>query len=324
MDSYLNLPSLISNSAFFSHIGTFLSIDHVIQVSHDWILQWENSIVISKILSLYSVIEGWASQFADHKVKMLWCVLILNILLIWIGRARKQGGELNTPLTGFRYALNCSVFSVLSLVELFHSIALSEESAWYLHPSEVGWIWVIVNFFLFLFVVINQSLSLIELFDDVRHNTKETFRCAPGFWIWVIGIFCLTASWYLFPEYFVIIATLLGVIQLTQMVIIAVKVSRAKGVILGLTYSLIYQVSLTATLMVCIYFIPILLVGGIIFLVIRILNLTNLPTFSSSSSTDSQTKTAPTWCCRCSRRVLGPVRDAGSTWHCPHCGGTLQ
>lgn len=265
--------------------------------------KWENSEIFEKILSLYAELEKWAFQFADHRVEMVVGVLVLNILLVLIGQERKKGGSSNAPLIGARYVINILVFFAISLVEFIHFVSQNGEFGWFLSPSHVGWLWVIVNFFLYLFVVINQSLSLLETFDDLNHNSSRTFNYSLVFWVWAIGIVILGASYFVFADWFALIASLIFVTQCILTVRVALKVSTEKGIFLGITYAFLMQSFLTSTLLIFLYFIPFLIIGIIIFLCIRLLSFAS-PSTSGATPDESN-------------------HHCGVYYTCSHCGGSF-
>lgn len=53
------------------------------------------------------------------------------------------------------YMINFSLFIIVCLLELFYVFLMGVNSIWFCIFDKIGWLWIIINFFIFGVVVFN-------------------------------------------------------------------------------------------------------------------------------------------------------------------------
>ena len=88
---------------------------------------------------------------------------------------RMRRGE-STPLEDTEHTINLSLFIAVCLLELFYVFSMGANSIWFCTPDKIGWLWTIINFFIFGAVVFNQWMCFFNTLNDVQYNSYATFN----------------------------------------------------------------------------------------------------------------------------------------------------
>ena len=94
----------------------------------------------------------------------------------------------STPLEDTEHTINLSLFIAVCLLELFYVFSMGANSIWFCTPDKIGWLWTIINFFIFGAVVFNQWMCFFNTLNDVQYNSYATFNWTWGIYTWGICI----------------------------------------------------------------------------------------------------------------------------------------
>lgn len=159
---------------------------------------------------------------------------------------------------------------LISVLEIYYSIGLKGDT-WFCSSDRVGWIWTIVNFFIFGGVLINQICLFFDVLGSLRYNTSS-IDYRTGFYSLGIAI-VLGLVAYFFIDQFTPVATvilvLLGGAQLVQIYFIFNSCGSQWGYAIATT--VIYLVGIAGILTALIHFIPLLIVALLVWLVLAII-----------------------------------------------------
>ena len=112
--------------------------------------------------------------YVVDEITMTWAIFILSIAL-FISRMLKRGGNDNKPRKGIAYVISNTMFLSVCTLELIYVFTLQDASeiTWFCEPNDVGWLWTIINFFLFGSVVLNQIFCVFDVHSDMAANKDK-------------------------------------------------------------------------------------------------------------------------------------------------------
>lgn len=217
-------------------------------------------------------------------------IAILSGFLFIIDRSRED-----KPLKGVLYVANLIMFLATALLEIVYVIRYQNYSIWFCSISEVGWLWAIIDFFIFGGIVINQIFCLFNTLDDIQCKS-DVVDIRLGLYSIIVGSIAgiITGIWFQSALIYVLIA--LAIFQLIQIVIIFKSIVPCGGLGNAFLFLFVYLFGTIATLAILGYFLLLLVIALIALLVIFVLGYSN--SRGSSSSSSSYSSADEKKCCR--------------------------
>ena len=158
---------------------------------------------------------SWYIRGTIGEKPMALLILFLSVILFFMRIAKKK----DEPRQGITYVISNILFLTTCTLEIMYTIAV-DNGLWFCLPEEVGWLWTVINFFLFAGIVINQVLYLFDILADVlaNGNTRCDFRLGLYSWVgaFICGIFCR----FFYQAGLPWVYTILCIMQLVQLVLI--------------------------------------------------------------------------------------------------------
>ena len=254
----------------------------------------------------YSVFFPIASYLG--KTAMIALILILSVILfVWrIGREsekekQRQGAtwlerhtfqfftlKKNNPRRGAGYVISNILFLGLCTLEMIYLASTggsSSEALWFCQPSEVGWVWTVINFLLFGGVLINQFLCLFDTIGDAFANGNVTCSLKIGIVSWIIAFFCALLCSFFYKDGLNYVLYSLCFMQLVQSIRIFIRYGKN---ILGALWAVFIYLfgSITTAILFIAYFSLLIIVLLIVFVAGFLLQSGSSSKSSSSSSSD--------------------------------------
>jgi hypothetical protein len=158
--------------------------------------------------------KGDKSFIGDVNVR--WMVYLIALLSLILFGIRMIGG------TGTIYLVNLIVFFATTVCELIYIIlSHGTDAIWFCTPDEVGWIWTIVNFIIFVGLMYNQVLCIFTTINDIQSKSGCQFGIKLGLYSVIGGIIACIITLNFFQSltlYVVIAVAICQIIQIIQMV----------------------------------------------------------------------------------------------------------
>lgn len=225
---------------------------------------------ISPALNNFSI-QQQETKSTDLKEIIVYIILGLSCA-IFILRLIFKDEEAEGALLITKYTL----FIALCFFQVYYFLILKEDT-WFCSPDKVGWVWTIVNFFLYAGILFNQFLAFLDIMGNLQYNSNYIdYRI--GFYSIGIAIGLCIIGFFFFAPFIPIIIILFGIAQLVQIVLIFTKNGNQWGYSIAST--VFYLVGLVSFLITLAYFIPLLIIALLVWIVLCILG-------SSSSSSCS-------------------------------------
>lgn len=145
------------------------------------------------------------------------------------------------------------LFLTLSIFEIVYFVLMGSEALWFCQPDSVGWIWTIIDFFIFGFVACNQAEYLSTILSNSEGCGSISIYWGIFSWIgFVIAtIICALKSW---DSYFQIAFAVFVICQLIQVFIIFKGVTAREGIARSIWCSIIYLIGSLASVLTLVYF----------------------------------------------------------------------
>lgn len=213
------------------------------------------------------------------EVMMAIIVFLLSVILFFMRIARK-----GIPRQGTSYIVSNTLFLVVCVMEIIHTISTVDDPMWFCTPSRVGWLWTIVNFILLGGIIYNQVLYLYDVINDVFTNGKVNCDINLGLLSYVGALICLILCGLFFKAGIPWVFGILGILQVIQLILIFRSYSRnVKGAFFAV---FVYLLGTIGTAAISVIFIGILIFVAMAFAVLwLVLKLTG----SSNSSGEKVT-----------------------------------
>lgn len=228
-----------------------------------------------------SQFASWLSSLQTYKLELLYVILGLSaITLIFILRRKREGGYLDNPL----HTINWITIIINALAQLSYLYALGDNATWFCSPSQVGWLWSILNFLLFSSVVYIQIKAFLETLEDFNYNHGGDVKWKLGLYAWPAAAVLYIASSYLLAELVYLVFIALLIVQTIQVIRIFKEISYYDGWGYALLVAVFYLILSATTLWLVVHFIPLLVVALLAFVVLYILSSGSDKTTSSSES----------------------------------------
>lgn len=292
-NSFLNIRSFASSSA--PVIGTidrggkiyvheiedgWAKIDYnneYAYISSDYIRKVEENPVVKldKKKSFFDFKFGFPE--GENDVKWIIYVIVGLSVLLFIFRMIRG----DDPLEDEKYLANWSIFLIVSILEIAY-IVMGGNYIWFCTPSDVGWLWTVINFLIFGFVVYNQILCLLGTLVDIQYNGGAYFDMRWGLYSLGGGIVGGIITGIFFPHLLpiVLFAFLIG--QVIQIVLIFRALTPESGWLNSLLATSVYLLGTISTIIILAQFIILLIIVLVGFLALYIVG--KLSETSSSQS----------------------------------------
>lgn len=190
-------------------------------------------------------------------------VLLLSVLLRLVVKPIRHG----LPEKWWPGAL---LFVLLCGCEIYSVLMLGGDCIWFCLPGEVGFFWMIVNFFLFGLVILNQLLcyfTLLAAMSDKKVSRRVRWDWGLLSWpVLVIASFVLGSGWTL------IILCAFLLFQLGFIVWIIWQFAGAGNLPTGLFALFFYLLGTAAILGLSVLYLPLLLIAGAVVLGLKIIS----------------------------------------------------
>lgn len=154
---------------------------------------WKNFKEIEEEEEYYNMANAFSEKLGDFvsqtigEKTLVWIILCLSIALFIIRLINKNNGYANNRMYLFSHIL----FLTVCLLEVVYLAAIENDREWFCMPDEVGWFWVIVNFFLFAGVIYNQILCFIGSLNAIQSKANVTCNF---YWGIVLAGICLVLA----------------------------------------------------------------------------------------------------------------------------------
>ena len=200
--------------------------------------------------------SDWFRQTNYDCRPLVYIILGLSIVLFIL---RMRRGE-STPLEDSEHTINLSLFITVCLLELFYVFSMGAYSIWFCTPDKIGWLWTIINFFIFGAVVFNQWMCFFNTLNDVQYNSYATFNWTWGIYTWGICIIGAIICGFFFAGFLPVVGIGFLVGQSVQTGIIFNKVLPKGGWKHACICTLTYLIGSTATVLIVAHFLILLLI----------------------------------------------------------------
>lgn len=241
-------------------------------------------------------------------------LLILSLsVILFIMRASKEEGkseqgaalgishilmrvsrEKYEPRRGATYTISTILFLIICTLEILY-VSSVEDSTWFCSPDRVGWIWTVINFFLFGGIVYNQILYLFDVMGDVFANGKGGCDLKLGVYTWIGGFIVGLLCSFFFKAGLQVVLVVICILQLIQAVLIFKSYGKnIKGAFWGVFVYLLGSIGTVVTLLI---FLGILILVAIVAAVL--LGILNGKSSGSSSSSSNSNPNSNQYCRTC-------------------------
>jgi hypothetical protein len=178
------------------------------------------------------------------------------------------------PLEGGLYIANWIIFLATTLLEIVYIVLCQGDAIWFCTPNEVGWLWTIIDFFIFGGVVYNQIMCLFNTLNDIEYNSDGVDKQWGYYSIFagtILGI--ITGIWYPSASIYVLIG--FAICQLVQVVIIFKSIVPSGGWGNAFLFLFVYLFGTLATFAVLACFLMMLIIVLIVLFVLAALGHSN-------------------------------------------------
>lgn len=190
-------------------------------------------------------------------------VLLLSVLLrLMLKSAERRHSE--------RWWPGALLFCLLCGCEIYSVLMLGGDCVWFCLPGEVGFFWMIVNFFLFGFVILNQLLCFFVLLAAISDKrVGGVIRWDWGLWSWpvlIIALLVLGSGWTL------IVFGAFLLFQLGFFGWIIWQFARTGNLPIGLFALFFYLLGTLSVLGLSVLYLPLLFIAGAVLLGLKIIS----------------------------------------------------
>ena len=199
-----------------------------------------------------------------------WMVFVIVTISLGLFFIRKARG--NNPLNdnGSLYMINWILFLTVAILELIYVTIMGSNSMWFCFPDKVGWLWAIIDFFIFGFIVYNQFMCFFNTLDDTSYNSYGSFDRRLGVYSWaativggiIAGIFFQAAIPFIFVAFIVC--------QIIQVVLIFKGVVPKGGLGYGFLCTAVYLLGSISTVLILAHFTVLLIIVLVGYLILSI------------------------------------------------------
>lgn len=197
----------------------------------------------------------WGHGSQDMRM-LVFVILGCSVVLFII---RKVRGE-HEPLEDSLHIANWIIFLITSALEIFYIMSMGASAIWFCIPDDVGWMWTIIDFFIFGFVVYNQFQCLMNTLLDVQYNSYAVFNWKWGLYSWVGGVIAAVVCGFFFQPGLVIVGIAFLICQLVQVILIFTNVVPKGGWGHAILCTVVYLAGSVATVAILAHFLVMLII----------------------------------------------------------------
>ena len=211
------------------------------------------------------------SSWSISKGGAEWMAYLIGGLSVVLFLIRKSRGE--TPLedSGNLYMINWILFLVVAILELVYVAIMGSDSIWFCIPDKVGWLWTIIDFFIFGFIVYNQFMCFFNTLEDTAYNSYGAFDRRWGIYSWVGGIVGTIITGIFFPVAVPFVLVAFVICQIIQIVLIFRGVMTNGGLGYAFLCTAVYLLGSISTVLILAHFVVLLVIVLIGYLVLSLI-----------------------------------------------------
>lgn len=241
-DPYLNIRS--SANADSSIIGKVAKKEvlEVYEISNGWgkisyngEYGYVNSEYLSEVTttSLESIVNTGVFDYLPilkDSWEMEWMVYVIGIFSLLLLCIRKKFWKIPLKDQGKVFTINWVLFLVMCTFELVYVFIGGKNAIWFFYPNQVGWVWTIINFILFIFFAVNQIFCFHGTLRDIATRGDESLDFRLGIYSWPVAIIAIIVSAILDQKImFILVVCAFIISQLIQIGLIIWKMSPNGG-----------------------------------------------------------------------------------------------
>ena len=236
-------------------------------VSADYLRKIEEAPVLKPKSSSYDF-----SSWKIGKGSVEWMAYVIAGLSIVLYIIRRNRGE-DSPLDDSEslYKLNWILFLTVTALELVYLAIMGSDAIWFCIPDEVGWLWTIIDFFIFGFVVYNQFMCFFNTLEDVSYNSCGSFDRRWGFYSWAAAIVGGIISGIFFQAALPFIGIAFIICQVIQVILIFRGVMPNGGLGYAFLCTAVYLLGSISTVLILAHFVVLLIIVLVGYLVLSLL-----------------------------------------------------
>jgi hypothetical protein len=228
--------------------------------------------------------KGHKSFMGNVNVNVKWMVYLIAVLsLVLFGIRMVSKGK---ALTNSMYLVNVIVFFATMISEITY-IVLSqsmEDVIWFCIPDDVGWLWTIINFVIFLFLMYNQVLCIFSIINDIQSKSNCKFGIRLGLYSIIGGIIAIGLSFSFFRNLTLYLVIAVAICQLIQIIIMVRAILPNGGWRNALLCLFVYLFGMVATAALFSYLLILLLAVLVGYVVLRLISASSNKQASASVS----------------------------------------
>lgn len=194
---------------------------------------------------------------------LVYAVLLLSAIL-WIVVDPTRGGN------SAHWGVGMTLFLLLVCCEIYSVLMLGDGCLWFCMPDEVGFVWMIVGFFIFGLVIFNQLLNYLALLNNMSYTDGWYFMHWDwGLWAWpafVGALFVCGSDWT-----FYVICTFV-LYQIGFIIWVVWRFARVGKLLTGFIAACFYLIGAVSILLLSVLYIPLLIIAGIVVLALCIIS----------------------------------------------------
>ena len=247
------------------------------KIAYDGGYAYVNSAYLKKVQNTSSPTptpanDSWDfSSWSIGTGNMEWMAFVIagiSIVLFFIRKARG-----NTPLDDNKilYKINWILFLAVTILELIYVCNMGSDSIWFCIPDKVGWLWTIIDFFIFGFIVYNQFMCFFNTLDDTAYNSYGSFDRRWGFYSWPAAIVGGIIAGIFYEAAIPFILAAFIICQIIQIVLIFRGVVPKGGLGYGFLCTAVYLLGSVSTVLILAHFMILLIIVLVGYLVLSIL-----------------------------------------------------
>lgn len=239
-------------------------------VSADYLRKIENTATVQSTSTGYDF-SSWSFSKGGAEW-MAYVIAGLSIILFFI---RKMRGEDPLNDSGNLYVINWILFLVVAILELVYVAIMGSDSIWFCIPDKVGWLWTIIDFFIFGFIVYNQFMCFFNTLEDTAYNSYGSFDRRWGIYSWVGGIVGAIITGIFFPVAVPFVLIAFVICQIIQIVLIFRGVMPKGGLGYAFLCTVVYLLGSISTVLILAHFVVLLVIVLIGYFVLSLISASN-------------------------------------------------
>ena len=204
-----------------------------------------------------------------------WMAYVIGGLSLVLFFIRKIRGDSPLNDSGSLYMINWILFLIVAILELVYVTIMGSDSIWFCIPDKVGWLWTIVDFFVFGFIVYNQFMCFFNTLDDTSYNSYGSFDRRWGIYSWAGVVVGGIISGIFFPAALPFVLLAFVICQIIQIVQIFKGVLPHGGLGYAFLCTAVYLLGSLSTIMILAHFVVLLIIVLVGYLILSFISASN-------------------------------------------------